>query len=789
MGMIALLRQTYLDAQWYKNRPATEGTNLSLEAWTANQSLPQIFAADDKWNDLRAVKIANEFNVHYIIKGGGNEYQRMDEIKATKASFIIPVNFPLPMDVDDANDARLVSLATMKHWEMAPLEPGMFEKAGINFALTTSNLKNTDDFLPNLRKAIDNGLTETKALEALTKTPATLIGVYDTVGSLDAGKLANFIIASGPVFDEKTIFFQNWVQGKKYIINENGWNDYRGNYKLTVKQNAQSKEYNVEVKGKPDKLSASLNAVGDTTKNDVNVSVTGKIVKLTWSNKTDSNKINSLTGLINDQLWVGNGYNSSGDLITWNMQFVSPYVDKPDTTKKPKNDIINDSVMYPFNAYGWTVTPKQEDLLIKNATIWTNEKEGVLQNTDVLLKNGKISGIGKNLNAGNAKVIDGTGKYLTTGVIDEHSHIAVFGGVNECSQSVTSEVRIADVLDPDDIQIYRQLAGGVTSAHILHGSCNTIGGQTQLIKMRWGRNAEEMKFSNWDPFIKFALGENVKRSYGPSNNRFPDTRMGVEQVLMDAFTRARDYEKLGSDKRRDLELDALVEILNHKRFITCHSYVQSEINMLMHVADTFGFKINTFTHILEGYKVADKMKAHGAAASTFSDWWAYKSEVEDAIPYNMAIMDKEGLVVAVNSDDPEQARHLNQEAAKSIKYGDLSEEEAWKICTLNPARMLHVSDRVGSIKVGKDADVVLWSADPLSIYAKAEKTIVDGIVYFDIDKDAQMHKQIADERNRLIQMMIAAKKGGAKTTPAIATFDQINECEVDRQVTNTVIGN
>jgi hypothetical protein len=317
-----------------KNRPATEGTNLSLEAWNANQSLPQIFAADDKWNDLRAVKIANEFNVHYIIKGGGNEYQRMDEIKATKASFVIPINFPLPMDVDDANDARLVSLATMKHWEMAPLEPGMFEKAGINFALTTSNLKNTDDFLANLRKAIDNGLTETKALEALTKTPATLIGVYDTVGSLDAGKLANFIIASGPVFDEKTIFFQNWVQGKKYIINENGWNDYRGNYKLTVKQNAQSKEYNVEVKGKPDKLSASLTAVGDTTKNDVNVSVTGKIVKLTWSNKTDSNKINSLSGLINDHLWVGNGYNNNGDLITWNMQFVSPYVEKPDTTKK-----------------------------------------------------------------------------------------------------------------------------------------------------------------------------------------------------------------------------------------------------------------------------------------------------------------------------------------------------------------------------------------------------------------------------------------------------------------------
>ena len=790
MGMIALLRQTYLDAQWYKNRPAAEGTNLSLEAWNANQSLPQIFAADDKWNDLRALKIANEFNVHYIIKGGGNEYQRMDEIKAIKASYIIPVNFPLAIDVDDANDARLVSLATMKNWEMAPLEPGMFEKAGINFALTTSSLKNTDDFLDNLRKAIDNGLSETKALEALTKTPATMIGIYDTVGSIDEGKLANFIITSGPVFDEKTVFFQNWVQGKKYIINENGWNDYRGNYKLTVKQKNQSKEYNVEVKGKPDKLSASLTAVGDTTKNDVKVSVAGKIVKLIWSNKADSSRINSLSGLINDQLWVGNGYTSNGDLITWNMQFVSPYVEKPDTTKKPeKKDIINDSVMYPFNAYGWTVAPKQEDLLIKNATVLTNEKEGVLQNTDVLLKSGKISAVGKNLSAGNAKVIDGTGKYLTAGIIDEHSHIAVFGGVNECSQSVTSEARIADVLDPDDIQIYRQLAGGVTSAHILHGSCNTIGGQTQLIKMRWGRDAEELKFADWDPFIKFALGENVKRAYGPRNNRFPDTRMGVEQVLMDAFTRARDYEKQGANKRRDLELDALVEILNHKRFITCHSYVQSEINMLMHVADTFGFKVNTFTHILEGYKVADKMKAHGAAASTFSDWWAYKSEVEDAIPYNMAIMDKEGLIVAVNSDDPETARHLNQEAAKSIKYGGLSEEEAWKICTLNPAKMLHIADRVGSIKVGKDADVVLWNTDPLSVYAKPEKTIVDGIVYFDIERDTQMRRHIADERNRLIQMMIVAKKGGAKTTPAVATFDQINECEEGKQVTNTIIGN
>jgi len=307
-----------------------------------------------------------------------------------------------------------------------------------------------------------------------------------------------------------------------------------------------------------------------------------------------------------------------------------------------------------------------------------------------------------------------------------------------------------------------------------------------LIKMRWGRNAEDMKFANWDGFIKFALGENVKRSFGQSNNRFPDTRMGVEQVLMDAFTRARDYQKLGSDKRKDLELEALSEILNKKRFITCHSYVQSEINMLIHVADTFGFRVNTFTHILEGYKVADKMKAHGAAASTFSDWWSYKMEVQDAIAYNAAIMQKVGLIVAVNSDDAEMARHLNQEAAKSIKYGNVSETDALDMNTINPATMLHVADRVGSIKVGKDADVVLWSASPVSIYAKPEKTIVDGIVYFDIEKDKLMQQQIATERNRLIQKMINAKKGGAKTVPATVTFDVQNECEIDVQHKNTI---
>jgi imidazolonepropionase-like amidohydrolase len=325
----------------------------------------------------------------------------------------------------------------------------------------------------------------------------------------------------------------------------------------------------------------------------------------------------------------------------------------------------------------------------------------------------------------------------------------------------------------------------------LHGSANTIGGQTQLIKLRWGTDDEGMKFKGAGPFIKFALGENVKRSSSTSGNtRFPDTRMGVEQVLDDAFNRARAYEaamkeaeannkKKGATPvtfRRDIELDALVEILNSKRFITCHSYVASEILTKMRVAEKYGFRVNTFTHILEGYKVADKMKAHGANASTFSDWWAYKNEVQDAIPYNATIMSKVGINVAINSDDAEMARRLNQEAAKSVKYGGMSEEDALKMVTINPAKMLHVDDKVGSIKEGKDADLVLWSDNPLSIYAKSLFTVVDGTIYFDREKDAAMRKQVKAERTRLIGKMVGEKRGGGAVVPFTPSYKYISTC-------------
>ena len=781
MGSISLLRQTYIDAGWYKNNPKAEGVNLSLKYWNELQTVPQFFDAGDKWNVLRADKIGDEFGVQYVIKAGGNEYQRINEMKGTNAWFIVPLNYPAAMDVEDPHDARFVSLTDMKHWEMAPANAAIFEKAGINFCLTTSDLRDVKQFMANLRKAIQYGLSETKAMEALTKNPATVLGVYDMIGSLDAGKVANFIITSGSVFNEKTVIYQNWIQGEKYAVKEEAWNDVKGMYNLIVYSPAGNKNFTLDVKS-----SSAANVIGKDTVTG-RFSFDGKQVKLNFPDAKGSRNNIRLSGIANEKVWSGVGDDANGSRFTWTATFTKEGETKADSVKPAVAPKMG-KLTYPFNGYGFETAPKQETIIIKNATVWTNEKEGVLQNTDVLIKNGKITAIGKNLTEAGARVIDGTGKHLTAGIIDEHSHIAA-ASINEGGQSVTSEVRIADNLNPDDINIYRQLSGGVTSSHILHGSANTIGGQTQLIKLRWGANAEELKFQGWPGFIKFALGENVKRSSSNQNNRFPDSRMGVGQVLMDAFTRAKDYEaawkKFEEEKkknpkalapRRDLELDALVEIINKKRFITCHSYVQSEITDMIRVAEKFGFTLNTFTHILEGYKVADKMKAHGAAASTFSDWWNYKMEVVDAIPYNATIMQRVGVLTAINSDDAEMARHLNHEAGKSIKYGGMSEEEALKMVTLNPATMLHVADKVGSIKVGKDADVVLWSDNPLSIYCKALYTIVDGIVYYDRAKDEQVRVEIAKERARLITKMVGEKRMGGPTVPFAPSMEIMHTC-------------
>ncbi len=813
MGAVALLRQAFYDADWYKRAGKTEQANTSLDALNRIQSLPAFFDAGDKLGILRADKVGDEFGIQYIMRSSGDEYQRIDEVKATGASLIVGVNFPQPYDVEDAWDADNVSLSELKHWEMAPMNAGRLAGANIPFALTTADLKNKADFWANLRKALENGLTEQKALEALTTTPARLMRADDQVGSLQKGRIANFIITSGNLFGADNVIYENWIRGKQYIVNQKDAADLRGNWRLALAgpEGREKTAFTLNITGKSaDK--AEYQIVADTTKITPKVAVSGDLISIQVQLDKKQPGTTRLTGYrTGPASFRGDGETPDGKRLTW---LANRTADAPVSTSAVSTSAVSTSaisstaasatavvaspasattVIYPFVGLGNARKPAPQTLLIKNATVWTNEKEGIVQGMDVLVQNGKIAQVGKGLTVPtNATVVDGTGKHLTNGIIDEHSHIALLS-VNEGSQSSTAEVRMADVVNSEDINIYRQLAGGVTTAQLLHGSANAIGGQSAIVKLRWGESPDAMLLKGADGFIKFALGENVKQAnWGDANRiRFPQTRMGVEQVYMDHFIRAKEYagkwatynaltakQKAGAvAPRRDIELDALAEILAAKRFITCHSYVQSEINMLLHVADSLGFKVNTFTHILEGYKVADKMAKHGAGGSSFADWWAYKMEVHDAIPYNAALMHRQGVTVSINSDDAEMARRLNQEAAKTVEYGGLTDEEAWKLVTLNPAKLLHLAGRLGSIRVGKDADLVLWNAHPLAIYARPEKTIIDGAIYFDLADEARKHDALQAERARLIQRMITAKASGSPTTKPGVKRARMWHCE------------
>ncbi len=417
-------------------------------------------------------------------------------------------------------------------------------------------------------------------------------------------------------------------------------------------------------------------------------------------------------------------------------------------------------------------TLSAQTVLIRNATVLTVTK-GTVQNGDVLIENGKVAAVGRHVSApADATVVDASGKFLMPGIIDCHSHTAVEGNVNEGTVSDSSMVDIKDVIDPTDINVYRALAGGLTVSNVLHGSANAIGGQTTVIKLRWGKTAPEMLFEGAKPGIKFALGENPKRQgYPPqgffnagaaAERRYPGTRMGVEEVIRQSFTEAKLYQAEWKTysaamargehpvpPRKDLRLEPLVEVLDGKRYVHAHSYRSDEILMLLRTADEMGFKIRTLQHVLEGYKVAKEIAAHGAGASTFSDWWSYKIEAFDATPYNAAIMARKGVVVSLNSDSDELQRHLNLEAAKTMRYGGLSETEALAMVTINPAKQLGIDDKVGSIEVGKSADLVLFDQHPLSGYSKPLKVWIDGHQYFDRDKDMEMRPGLKQQKKAL----------------------------------------
>jgi N-acetylglucosamine-6-phosphate deacetylase len=464
--------------------------------------------------------------------------------------------------------------------------------------------------------------------------------------------------------------------------------------------------------------------------------------------------------------------------------------------QKPRTpDVASDApLFFPEGAYGLSgelIAPNA--ILIDNATIWTCGPKGKLEDWDILFVDGKIKEIAPDITVtqGSALVIDATGKHVTPGLIDCHSHSAA-SSINEGAQAVTAEVRIQDVLFADDINVYRQLGGGLTTANVLHGSANPIGGQNAVIKLRWGAGPGDLLFKKAPQGIKFALGENVKQANWPGK-RYPQTRMGVEQVIRDAFRAAQDYrhrhktydrnsksQRKNVPPRIDLELEALAEILEGTRLLHCHSYRQDEILMLTRIAEDFGFTIATFQHVLEGYKVAERIAEHGAGASTFSDWWQYKYEVIDAIPYNGTLMSKNDVLVSFNSDDDELARRMNTEAVKAVKYGGLEEEDALKFVTLNPAKQLRIDKWVGSLEEGKDADFVIWDGAPLDIYSHVQETWIDGTRYFSVDENDKLEERDKNIRQDLIQKILSttSSSGGKEMKPNGASPHHGHNCEI-----------
>ena len=799
LGSIAFIRQGLIDAEWYEksrfilekypdeNEPIAMDRSLEALAKAKQQKMPFIFKTNNEVYIDRSLNIAKEFNLELWVKGNGYEYRRINKIP--KNFTIIPLNFPAKPKVTDYHNALQYSTAQLKHWDMSPDNAKRLTEAGVPFAFTSDGLKKKSDFRKNLSRAVARGLDESKALAALTTIPAQEFGQSRRLGKISRGYLANIVITDGNYFDEKTKVKSVWIDGNEYkitpdplVVSDGKWTLKEGNnvWELTIKDGKGS--ISIEEK--------TINISNMDLDQD----------RILFSVKADTliqPGVNRFKGTISDKKMLGQVVYSDGTSAGWSATYGRP-ADTKQKKKTAKEVASKLNTVFPEGSYGLdskVLAPAA--VLINNATIWTSGPLGILKGYDILFENGKIKQIARDIviPRGNALVINGNGKHVTPGLIDAHSHMAG-ESINEGFQNVTAEVRMRDVIDPNDVAIYRALAGGLTTINLLHGSANPIGGQNVIMKLRWGAFSNDLIMKRAPEGIKFALGENVKRkrSYG----RYPETRMGVEQVIRNAFSAASDYKRSWKTynrdvklqrstipPRKDLELEALVEIMEGKRLLHAHSYRQDEILMLTRIAEDYGFTIATFQHVLEGYKVAERLAEHGAGASTFSDWWAYKYEVVDAIPHNGTLMSNAGVNVSFNSDSDELARRMNLEAAKAVKYGGLSEEEALKMVTINPAIQLQIDKYVGSLEVGKDADFSIWSDHPLSTYSICEETWLDGKQYFSLPQDKYFRQRDVKLRNELIQKILdAPDTGGPPMRPQGRRGNRFDHCDATEAYTH-----
>jgi imidazolonepropionase-like amidohydrolase len=844
MGAIALIRQTLIDADWQAQARAADAViePNGLDAlqrtlpsqMTPARPVPLMFSTGDELESLRAIKIAREFNRTPVLLGSGVEFRRLAALQEAcvgeqPVPIILPLNFPKPPNVASLGAAESTDLRDLMTWEQAPTNPRRLDEAGLTVALTTSKLGKGQKFDESLRTALRHGLKPDRALAMLTTTPAAMLGVSDHLGTIEQGKVANLIVSDGDLFQawperdasgekKKAPKIRDlWVDGRRHEISAPADTSLTGSWQAHEFDGQASDDADGPILVITDGPAVTIH-VGDKKTKATNVRIDRGQLDYTYDNSAfgSSGVWTDRCTLAGNEL-VCSSLTPAGTVHRWKARRVDPPAQegkqepKPDEASERERQAIAaipETYGYPFGPYSVTELPPQESVLFTDVTLWTSTGDGIIENGWIMVSAGKIAALGGGPSPrtdDSVKVVALAGKHLTPGLIDAHSHTGISGGVNESGQAVTAEVRIQDVTNPDSINWYRQLGGGITTVNSMHGSANAIGGQTQTNKVRWGAvRPDDMHFEDARPGIKFALGENVKQSHWGDTNvtRYPQTRMGVEALFRDRFQVAKEYmygmgnaaalrrqkerveemkergrppaedEATGASSippRRDLELEALAEILAGERGIQCHSYRQDEILALCRIADEFEFKLGAWQHGLECYKVAKEVGQHAIGASLFSDWWNYKVEVQDAIPQAGPILWEQGVNISYNSDSDELARRMNTEAAKAVKYSSpedpIAPEEALKFVTINPAKQLGIESRVGSLEVGKDADLAIWSGPPLSSLSRCEETWIDGRCYFSLEKDAQARKQIAAERQRIIQKILAVSTPSEKTKP------------------------
>jgi len=775
IGVIALIRQTLYDADWHKRahetydagpagleRPEMNRVLSSLSSVTEG-SQPVVFETDSDEEILRALRLRDEFDIPIWIRGNGHEYKLLDVLSEESVPFIIPLAYPDKPDVDSPEDALNEDFAELRHYYLAPENPSRLSSAGIAYSLTADGLENKSEFLKNLRLAVDAGLSAENALAALTVNPAQLLGIEATHGSLEAGKAANLIVTDGDLFAQNAHILDVWVDGKRFEVTAGETVNPRGEWEISSAENEINGTLLIE-ESRPGRFGGTY-AAGATEVKLKSVSVHDAGSRIRVDIDGDSLRIDGLirlTASITDNGEALEGWADipGADAVQWTGTRTSTIERENDIAREAADRSVQLADIRPAMEFGRESLPGQpRAVLVRNATIWTMDDRGVLENADLLIRDGKIEEIGEGLSAPrNTVTIDAEGKHVTPGLIDAHIHSGV-DGVNEIGNAVTAEVRLGDVLNINNIWMYRQLAGGLTSAHVMHGSANPIGGQNEHIKMRWGALSDDLEIEGAPKTVKFALGENPKRV---GSDRYPETRMGTEQIIEDRFSMARDYEAEwqrweetgeGIPPRKDLRLDALLGIINGEIIIQSHSYRQDEILTLMRLAERFNFKIGAFHHGVEAYKVAPELAEHGAGAVVWSDWSSFKIEAYDGTLYNAKLLTEAGVLTSLHSDNSQISSRMNWEAAKMVRAG-MQPEDALALVTINTAKVLGIDDKVGSLTPGKDADFVIWSGDPLSTFTKAEQTWVDGRKYFDLEDDAEMRVKLKEERSALIEWVV-----------------------------------